>query len=176
MNHRVTMCEKREAECHLAPRPSRMEVHMGAVKSMLKRENVQIVQSCADWEEAVHVAVQPLVDGGYVKPAYIDGIIENAHELGPYFVLVPDLALLHARPEQGAIKRQLAVTVLREGTEFKPGEPCRVLVTLGAEDSNSHIDVMRVLAAMFAVPSNIEKVATAESADDIYRFFVDFSD
>ena len=40
---------------------------MSAMKDMLKRENVQIVDSCKGWEDSIHVAVQPLVDGGYVK-------------------------------------------------------------------------------------------------------------
>lgn len=145
------------------------------MKDMLKRENVQIVDSCRDWKDAVHVAVQPLVDGGYVKPEYIDAIIETAEKLGPYFVLVPDLALLHARPEQGVIKKQLAVTVLRKGVEFKRGERCRVLVTLAAEDSDSHIDVMRILAGMFADPAIIEAAATSETSDEIFNLFVGFS-
>ena len=84
---------------------------MAGMEDMLKRQNVQIVEKVNDWEESVHVAVQPLVDQGYVKSDYIDGIISNAKEFGPYFVICPDLALLHARPEQGVIKRQLAVTV-----------------------------------------------------------------
>jgi PTS system ascorbate-specific IIA component len=144
------------------------------MKDMLKRENVQIVESCGDWKDAVRIAVQPLVDGGYVKPEYIDGIIENAEKLGPYFVLVPDLALLHARPEQGVIKKQLAITVLRHGVEFKKGEPCRVLVTLAAEDSDSHIDVMKILANMFADPAIIKAAATAETPDDIFKLFIEF--
>lgn len=149
---------------------------MEAMKEMLKRENVQIVDSCKDWKEAVHVAAQPLVNGGYVTPAYIDGIINNALELGPYFILVPDLALLHARPEQGALKKQLAITVLRHGTVFKEGgDPVRVLVTLAATDPNSHLDVMRILAMMFADAENIRRVANAETADDVYNFFVNFT-
>lgn len=148
---------------------------MGAMERMLKRENVQIVDSCGEgWEDAIHVAVQPLVDTGYVTPAYIDGIIENTHKYGPYFVLAPDLALLHARPEQGVIKQQLAVTVSRKGVVFKEGgDPVRVLVTLAAENPDSHIDVMRILATMFADPANIEKVATAADADEVYRIFVE---
>lgn len=62
---------------------------MGTMKGMLRRENVQIVESCGDWENAVRVAVQPLVDTGYVTPAYADGIIETACTFGPYFVLAP---------------------------------------------------------------------------------------
>ena len=93
---------------------------------------------------------------------YIDGIISNAKEFGPYFVICPDLALLHARPEQGVIKRQLAVTVLREPVRFKEeGPDVRLLVTLAAEDADSHIDVMRKLAVMFSDPADITKIAKA---------------
>lgn len=146
---------------------------MSAMSDMLKRENVQIVESCKDWEDAIHVAVQPLVDGGFVTPDYIAGIIENTNKFGPYFVLAPDLALLHARPKQGVVEQQLAVTIARTGVEFKPGEPVRVLVTLAATDPDSHLDVMRILATMFADPANIEKVATAASADEVYRLFME---
>lgn len=146
---------------------------MSTMKDMLKRENVQIVDACDGWEDSIHVAVQPLVDGGYVESAYIDGIIENTHQFGPYFVLAPDLALLHARPEQGVIKRQLAVTICRKGVVFKEGgDPVRVLVTLAAEDPDSHLDVMRTLATMFADPANIERAATAKDADEVYSLFV----
>ncbi len=140
---------------------------------MLKFENVQILQSVKDWEQSVHVAVQPLVDGGYVEARYIDGIIANAKELGPYFVLCPDLALLHARPEQGALKQQLAVTVLREPVRFKEeGPDVRLLVTLVATDSDSHINVMRQLAMMFGDPANIAKVVEATSEQEIYDLFL----
>ncbi len=146
---------------------------MGQIATMLKRDNVQVVARCKDWRDAVHVAVQPLVDDGCVTPAYIDGIIENAETYGPYFVLAPDLALLHARPDQGVIERQLAVTISQEGVVFREGDsPVRVLVTLAATDANSHIDVMRELAQMFSDPASIERLATASSADEVYDLFI----
>ena len=144
---------------------------MAGMEDMLKRENVQIVEKVDSWEESVHVAVQPLVDQGYVESRYIDGIIDNAKEFGPYFVICPDLALLHARPEQGVIKQQLAVTVLREPVRFKEeGPDVRLLVTLAATDADGHIEVMRRLATMFCDPDNITKIAEAPSADEIYDY------
>lgn len=145
---------------------------MAGMASMLKRKNVQIVEKVGSWEESVHVAVQPLVDQGYVESRYIDGIISNAKEFGPYFVICPDLALLHARPDQGVLKRQLAVTVLREPVRFKEeGPDVRVLVTLAATDADGHIEVMRRLATMFCDPDNITKIAEAPSADEVYDYF-----
>jgi PTS system ascorbate-specific IIA component len=140
---------------------------------MLERRNVQICEGADSWEDAVVTCVTPLVDTGYVEYRYIEGIIDNANEFGPYFVICPDLALLHARPEQGALKTQLAVTVMREPVYFKPEGPgVRLLVTLAATDSNSHIEVMRELATMFSDPSSIEKIVAAETADEVYEDFV----
>lgn len=142
------------------------------MEEMLNRDNIQIVDACADWEQAVHVAVKPLVDGGFVTPAYADGIIENTHKYGPYFVLAPNLALLHARPEQGVIHQQLAVCVLREGVVFKEGDdPVAVLITLAAENPNDHIDVMKILATMFSDPQKITQIAQAQSVEEIYNLF-----
>lgn len=146
---------------------------MATMQDMLKRENVQIVDGVKDWRDAVHVAVQPLVDQGYVKSDYIDGIIANAIEFGPYFVICPDFALLHARPEQGVIHQQLAVTVLREPVRFKAeGPDVRLLVVLAAENGDSHIEVMQKLAVMFSNPDTIAKIAESDDADCIYNEFI----
>lgn len=150
---------------------------MSGMDKMLKHENVSIVEKVDDWRDSVRVAVQPLVDQGYVEPRYIDGIIANAEEFGPYFVICPDLALLHARPDQGVIERQLAVTVLREPVRYKPeGPDVRLLVTLAATDADGHIEVMRQLALMFGDPDNIERVVTATTPGEIFDFFVNFAE
>ncbi len=142
------------------------------IEALVKRENVQIVDHVDTWEEAIHVAVTPLVTGGYVEARYIDGIIENTHELGPYYVICPDLALLHARPEQGVISQQLALTVLRTPVRFKPeGPDVRVLVTLAAVDADSHIEAMKRLAMLLSNPKNIEALAESADADEAYRLF-----
>ena len=143
-----------------------------AILSKIARENVQIAERFETWQDAVRGAVSPLVESGYVEPAYIQGIIDNANEYGPYFVICPDLALLHARPEQGALETQLALTVVREPVFFKPEGPgVRVLVTLSATDANSHLEVMRELAEMFSDAARIERLATAATAEEAFHEF-----
>lgn len=150
-----------------------MAQEVKTLADMVLRENVQILDGVDTWEEAIRVAVQPLVDGGFVEPRYIDGIIENTHEMGPYYVLCPDLALLHARPEQGVIKQQVALTIVRNPVRFKPeGPDVRVLVTLAAIDADSHIGAMQQLAVLFGDPDNITRLAEAPDADAAYELFV----
>lgn len=144
------------------------------VLDMLKKENVQIVQRVEDWKEAVRISIQPLVDGGYVESRYIDGVIENTIEYGPYYVLVENVALIHGRPEQGVKEKQLAVTVLKEPVQFSETSfPARLLVTLAATDDESHIDVMRALAGIFMDTDKINEILEANSAEEVYQLFLE---
>ena len=80
--------------------------------------NVRILDRVEDWQQAIHVSLEPLICGGYVEPRYADEIIRSTEEIGPYYVLTEDIALIHGRPEQGVIRKQLAVTVVREPVRF----------------------------------------------------------
>ena len=139
------------------------------ISEMLKKENVRILDRVEDWKQAIHVSLEPLVRGGYVEPRYADEIIRSTEEIGPYYVLTEDIALVHGRPEQGVIKKQLAVTVVREPIQFSEDSfPVRLLIALAATDANSHLDVMHVLASIFLDESKIREIVEAESTEKIY--------
>lgn len=139
------------------------------ISEMLKKENVRILDRVEDWKQAIHVSLEPLVHGGYVEPRYADEIIRSTEEIGPYYVLTEDIALVHGRPEQGVIKKQLAVTVVREPVQFSEDSfPVRLLIALAATDANSHLDVMQVLASIFLDESKIRGIVEAESTEKIY--------
>ena len=52
-----------------------------------------------DWQEAVHLTGQLLVDKGSVAPSYVDAMERVLRDLGPYAVIAPGIVLLHARPQ-----------------------------------------------------------------------------
>lgn len=148
-----------------------------SMKDVLKPENVRVLEGGCDWKTAIDVAVRPLVSGGYAEERYIDGIVENTEELGPYYIICPNLALLHARPEQGALKTQVSVTVMRKGIDFGADkDPVQLLVSLVATDSDSHIEVMRTLATLFCEPGSVDGLVAKGDPEAIYRTFVDASD
>lgn len=147
---------------------------MKEIYNMLKLENVRILPGVKDWKEAIHVAVQPLVDGGYCEPRYIDEIIKNTEKLGPYYVLCENLALVHGSTDQGVLKRQIAITLLREPVKFKEdGCDVRIMVTLAATDSESHMEVLQAMSELFSDPESMNRVLEASSEKEIYDLFVE---
>ena len=127
------------------------------ITEMLKRENVRLADSVDSWQEAIKLAVAPLNEGGYVEDRY---------------ALTEDVALIHGRPEDGCIKGQLAVTVLKKPVRFSEDSfDVRLLVALAAEDSNSHIEAMQVLAGIFMDEDKIAQIVASDDADEIYQAF-----
>lgn len=140
--------------------------------NMLKKENIRIVERVTDWQDAITVSLAPLVTGNYVTKDYASNIIKLTMEYGPYYVLAENIALIHGRPEMGVLKKQLAVTVLREPVKFSDnGYPVRLLVALAATDSESHLQVMQMLADIFSNPEAIAQIIKADTAEEVFQCF-----
>lgn len=145
------------------------------ILDMLKQENVQIVDHVNDWKEAITVSLQSLEEQGYVTSEYGKSIIQITEDMGPYYVLTENVALIHGRPESGVLKKQLAVTVLRNPIKFsEDGYPVRLLVALAATDSESHLSVMQTLAELFMREDAINDIVNAQDAKQVYEYLVEF--
>lgn len=145
------------------------------ILDMLKEENVKILDHVDDWKEAIIVSLQPLVEQGYVTEEYGKAIIDLTNEMGPYYVLTENVALIHGRPETGVLKKQLAITVLKNPVKFsEDGYPVRLLVALAATDSESHLAVIQTLAQLFMSEDAINDVINAEDEKSVYEYLLEF--
>ena len=139
---------------------------------LVKLENVQICEKANDWREAIKISVQPLEQSGYVKSCYKDGIIENVEKLGPYIMIADEIAMPHARPEQGAIETQIGITLFREGVRFDGKETtARLFVTLAAKDSDSHVDALVKISELLSDDETVEEILEASDVQTLYRYF-----
>ena len=139
---------------------------------LLKRENVQICETPGNWRDAIKISVLPLEQGGYVKSCYKEGIIENVEKLGPYIIIADHIALPHARPEQGAVKTQIGITLFRQDIEFDGKETtARLFVTLAAKDNNSHLDALVQISELLSDEDKVERILKAPDVQTLYHYF-----
>lgn len=143
------------------------------IKNMLKKENIRILEEPLPWKGAIQYAVQPLIDTGYVEARYVEEIIHNTLEMGPYYVIAKDLAFLHARSDQGVIAKQLAVTVAKNTIHFSDTKSAKLLIVLAAEDSESHMDTLSKLAKIFMDQTKIQDICALNNIEEIYDKFLE---
>jgi PTS system ascorbate-specific IIA component len=142
---------------------------MGKLKEMLTKDTIALNQSAKDWEEAVKIGSKLLVNIGVIKESYIDGIIECTHENGPYYVMAPGLAMPHARPEAGVIKTGFSLITLDKPVEFghEGNDPVDTLITLAAEDNESHMEAIQEVVMLFSDEEAFEIIRNAEDIQEV---------
>lgn len=142
--------------------------------NLLLEENVQILDSAADWKDAIRKSTEPLERGNFVTADYKEGIIRNVENLGPYIYIAPHVAMPHARPEQGALKTQIAVTLFRNEVTFtREDAKANLFITLSAADSDSHLQVLVKISELLQDSAKAEKIFVAKTASELYGYFAD---
>ena len=119
--------------------------------------SISVIHSAKDWQEAINFSMASLLDKNYISE---NSTINN----GPYYILAPSVAMPHARPECGALKTGMSLTLLKQGVYF-PGndEPIKLLIGLSAADADSHIGAIQALSELLCEEEILEQLLTATS-------------
>lgn len=135
------------------------------ILELLKEGNVRAKVQVATWEEAGRAAGQLLVDSEGVKPEYIEAILDSVRKYGPYIVLVPGVALFHARPQDGVNRVCMSLITLKEGVNFNAGnkDPVKLVFAFGAVDQKAHVAALRELMTIFKDQEVIDKIENSQN-------------
>lgn len=127
------------------------EVCQPMLSELLTKDTIKVNVDAADWKEAVRKGGEILVENGSVEPRFVDAMIQTVKEMGPYIVIVPGIALPHARPSDGAIKLGMSLIKLSHPVNFgnKENDPVSVVISLGAVDNYSHSKALATLVDLF---------------------------
>ncbi|MDQ2190712.1 MULTISPECIES: PTS sugar transporter subunit IIA [unclassified Vibrio] len=146
------------------------------LRELLTEDVIRVHKSADDWQDAIRKACQPLIENKAINPSYVEAIFRSHRELGPYYVVGPGMAMPHARPEDGVNRLAFGLTVIQDGVNFNSdgNDPVKMLVTLAATDSNSHVDSISKLAELFMNEEDVEYICSAKSVEDILRVIQDY--
>lgn len=141
---------------------------MNLKQALIDNDSIQLGLIAKDWKEAVQLSVQPLIDSGAVKPEYYDAIIETTEQYGPYYILMPGMAMPHARPEAGVLRDSFSLITLKEPVQFSDGKEVSILVTLAATSSKIHNSVaIPQIVALFDLKDSITRLNSCKTKDDV---------
>ncbi|MDU8925622.1 PTS sugar transporter subunit IIA [Pasteurellaceae bacterium LIM206] len=128
-------------------------------ESLIENNSIKLNQTAANWQEAIKIGTDLLVESGAVEPRYYDTIVNMVKEMGPYIIIAPGLAMPHARPEDGVIKTAFALVTLKEPVKFDgEDEPISILLTLAGSDSNQHMEGIMEITQAFDDPDSDDGV------------------
>lgn len=139
------------------------------LEKWLNDGTIRCLEGVNDWQQALEISAQPLLEAGVISADYVTAIIRQHQTLGPYYVLAPGLAMPHARPEEGAKGLGLSLLKLARGVSFQSEDfdPVDLIIMLAAPDKHSHIEMIASLAELFSSEEDMQQLHQATSQEEI---------
>ncbi|MCW8346890.1 PTS sugar transporter subunit IIA [Vibrio sp. ZSDZ65] len=141
---------------------------MNLKESLLQNNAILLNAKATDWQAAIKLGTDALVNAGVAETRYYDAIITAIKDEGPYICIHDAFALPHCRPEDGVIKTGFALTVLDTPVIFDGvDDPVDVLITLAGKDSEEHIEGTMQVANLIEFDEDFSKLRACKTPNDV---------
>ena len=131
--------------------------------------NIQIIDSVIDWKDSIKIASKSLLEKNIITENYIKAMIESIEKLGFYVILRDNLAMPHARPEEGAIGTGVSLLKLNNPVYYGDSK-IQLVFVLATKDANSHLETLMQLMELFQDDESIEKLINSKDYNEILEF------
>jgi len=148
------------------------EIFSPYLHHLLPQAHIELDVECADWRGAVMSSGKKLLELGYIEERYIDAMIRNIEENGPYVVLSKGFAVPHEGLEAGSVKVGMSLIRLKIPVPFGDEEldPVEFVCCLSAVDHKTHLKAFFNLVNMLQneeFKQKLHECGTVEEASGI---------
>lgn len=137
---------------------------------MLKEQlqgNCQFLSTADNWQQAVETAAQPLLQKGIIQPSYIQGMIQNVLDNGNYIIILPKIAMPHARPELGSNGIGISFMKLEQPVMFPKEELVEQFFVLASDSPDGHLELMADLAGILSDVDLYEALLNIQTEEEL---------
>lgn len=144
------------------------EIFSPYLHHLLSRDNIELDVPCTDWRDAVRKSAQAMLERGYIEACYIDAMIRNIEENGPYIVISKGFAVPHEGVDQGSVRIGMHLIRLKEPVPFDADEldPVEFVCCLSAVDHKTHLKAFFNLVNMLRDDSFKEQLRTCSTPEE----------
>lgn len=117
-------------------------------ENFLTEKYLHFESQVTDWQEAIRIAAAPLLADRIIEESYITAMIDNVTSFGDYMVLVPKVAMPHARPEAGAHQTGFSILKLDRPVVFGETPDVYLIICLATNNNEAHLALLQKLSAL----------------------------
>lgn len=154
---------------NISNKDKKNELHL---LDMVRENIIRLNIKAENWKDAVRFSYEPLLDGGFITQKYIDETVRIMNTVGPYVVITKHIALLHTKPESGAISCAMGIGILEKPINFGSIEhdPIKYIFSLSAIDNHTHLCAMAELLELFNDDNFFLTLDNATNSSEIIEY------
>nr|BBH91993.1 hypothetical protein KTA_01920 [Thermogemmatispora argillosa] len=139
------------------------------LKELLTPATIRLHVVASDPVEVIREAGQLLLTQGAIEERYIEAMQQALQTYGPYMVIVPGVALLHARPSDGVKRPCMSLLTLEPPVFFgnEDNDPVSIAIAFGAVDRQKHLQALTMLTQLLANEQALSAIQASTSAEEV---------
>ncbi|MBM4464046.1 MAG: PRD domain-containing protein [Chloroflexi bacterium] len=145
------------------------EAEEPCLATLITTETIRLRVAANNWQEVVDKAGRLLLNTGAIEARYIEAMKNIIVKYGPYIVIWPGIALLHARPEDGVKRLCMSLVTMQSSVKFGHlyNDPVDLVIALGAVDDRSHLKALAQLAEILGDQEMVNEIKSASAKKEI---------
>ena len=159
--HQVVLSNKAETK----PVPSQNA--LPNLDSYFSKDAIQLIESAADWKQAITLACEPLLKRGIITESYVDALIAENDTEESYSYLGDCMAIPHSSVEKGVLSDGFALLLLKEPVRFRNQKQIRIIAPLAILNQSVHLKAIIQLNQLAEDEKAIRNMLDAEEPTTI---------
>lgn len=151
------------------------QVKNSSLSDLLPIQRIKIIDSVKDYVDAIKIVAKPLLEDKLIEQRYVNKILENYDFDCPNIVFGYEVAVPHARFEDGAHELSMSLLKVNKGVLF--GDNClvHIIVMLAPIDTISHLNALIQLYDLVMEELDVEKIIKARTKEEIKEIIRKYS-
>ncbi len=139
------------------------------VADLLSERTIDRTATAGTWEAVVDRAGALLLAAGAVWPSYVEAMKDMIRLYGPYVVVAPGAALLHAGPDMGGKRLCFSLVVLQQPVAFghESNDPVGLALAFSAIDHTTHMRAVGQAITLLGNADALRAIRAAASAEEL---------
>lgn len=138
----------------------------------IKKEWIKLDAEAENWEEAIEKGANELLKDNVITKSYIEAMKKAVKDMGAYFVVTKNVALPHAKAEEGILETGFGLITLKNSVEFGniDNDPVKYIFCLAIKNSNEHIEILKELSELLEDKEFFRLLDSEKDEGKIYTY------
>ena len=138
----------------------------------IKKEWIKLNVEAENWEEAIEEGAKALLEDNIITRSYVKAMKKAVKDMGAYFVVTKNVALPHAKVEEGILETGFGIITLKNPVEFGnvDNDPVKYIFCLAIKSSDEHIEILKELSELLEDKEFFRLLDSEKNGEKIYDY------
>ncbi|WP_085247725.1 BglG family transcription antiterminator [Gilliamella mensalis] len=146
-----------------------------SLADLMQKEHIHIIEQVEiTWQDALALAVQPLLNNQSIESYYLERMVNKIQFEQPYIMLVDGLIIAHAGIDDGVNKVAMSLLKLSERLTICGYMQADLIVVLATNNPQKHLKALAQLNELLEFHEGATRIRNAKSSHEIWELFANY--